>query len=259
MKKFHLIVTDSQKINTSPQIISFDYDETVVSNPKAVIEMVVSDFLQSEDAKEFIDNDFCWNDAVFCVPTELYLNHGLTPTDYTSVGVIVDSDVVLNKTNKTAKCPASAPVETRQGSNVVLYTDGACMGNPGPGGWGAILCCDGKETELSGFEKNSTNNRMEISAALGGLEALKEPSTVTVISDSKYLVDSVEKGWLNNWQRNGWINSSGNDTPNVDLWKRLLIQLLRHKVIFTWVKGHNGHPYNERCDNIAVRQCSGRV
>lgn len=255
MKKFHLIVNNTSETNVFPQIVSFKYDEESLSDPSAAISAAVDDFLQSDEAKEFLDGSFCWNDAVFCIPTALYIKHGLNPSDFTSTGLLVLGSQQLGKDSKKGNSPIAAVVETNTGARVVLYTDGACMGNPGPGGWGAILCCDGKEIELCGSERNTTNNRMELSAALGGLEALQNPAIVTVISDSKYLVDSVEKGWLNNWHRNGWVNSSGNDTPNIDLWKRLLVQLSRHKVVFKWVKGHNGHPYDERCDRLAVNQC----
>lgn len=137
---------------------------------------------------------------------------------------------------------------------VNLYSDGACSGNPGPGGWGAILEFQGKELELSGFEQNTTNNRMELFAVIGGLSALKEPCEVTVYSDSKYTVDSIEKGWLYGWVKKDWHNSQKQPTPNADLWKKLLPLLKLHKVNFVWIKGHDGHPYNERCDRLAVAE-----
>lgn len=137
---------------------------------------------------------------------------------------------------------------------VNLYSDGACSGNPGPGGWGAILEFQGKELELSGFEKNTTNNRMELSAVIFGLKSLKEPCEVTIYSDSKYTVDAIEKGWLYGWAKKGWINSQKQPTPNKDLWEELLPLLKTHKVNFVWIKGHDGHPYNERCDKLAVAE-----
>lgn len=141
--------------------------------------------------------------------------------------------------------------------DVQLYTDGACSGNPGPGGYGAILVCGSAEKELSGGEKATTNNRMELMAAIVGLEALKEPCRVRLVSDSKYLVDAVEKHWLENWQKRGWKKADGKPALNVDLWQRLLVQLERHDVQLCWIKGHAGHPYNERCDRLAVAAYNG--
>lgn len=135
---------------------------------------------------------------------------------------------------------------------IKLYTDGACSGNPGPGGWGAVLRYDEQEKELCGGEKHTTNNRMELTAVIEGLAALKEPCEVEVISDSKYVVDAVEKGWARSWQRNGWKKADKKPALNSDLWQRLLDLLNVHKVSFTWIKGHAGHPENERCDFLAV-------
>ena len=129
---------------------------------------------------------------------------------------------------------------------VEIYTDGACRGNPGPGGWGAILVWQGHEKELSGGEVDTTNNRMELLGAITALEALKEPCRVVLTSDSKYLVDGVTL-WLADWQARGWKK-----VKNPDLWQRLLPMLSRHQVEFVWVKGHDGHPYNERCDKLAT-------
>ncbi len=139
--------------------------------------------------------------------------------------------------------------------HVELFTDGACSGNPGPGGWGAILRYHGVEKELSGGEANTTNNRMELSAAIEGLAALKESCQVTLTSDSKYLTDGVTKGWARSWKRNGWRKADKKPALNADLWDRLLTQLDRHDVKIVWVKGHAGHPENERCDALAVAQC----
>lgn len=137
---------------------------------------------------------------------------------------------------------------------VKLYTDGACSGNPGPGGWGAILRFGEHEKELSGGEAKTTNNRMELSAVIAGLSALKEPCEVEIISDSKYVIDAVTKGWAVKWQKNGWIKPDKKPALNPDLWEKLLGLLARHKVTFTWVKGHAGHPENERCDQLAVAE-----
>lgn len=135
---------------------------------------------------------------------------------------------------------------------VLIFTDGACTGNPGPGGWGAILQYAGRERALSGGEPATTNNRMELLAAIEGLAALKEPCYVVLTSDSKYLVDAVTKGWVYSWQKRGWKRSDGTPALNVDLWERLLPLLEMHVVEFCWVRGHNGHPENERCDRMAV-------
>ena len=136
--------------------------------------------------------------------------------------------------------------------HVDIYTDGACRGNPGKGGWGAILVYGGHEKELSGGEAETTNNRMELMAAISALEALKEPCEVTLTSDSKYMIDSIEKGWARSWQAKGWRKADKSPALNPDLWERLLHLLDVHKVSFVWVRGHNGHPYNERCDALAT-------
>ena len=136
--------------------------------------------------------------------------------------------------------------------HVDIYTDGACRGNPGKGGWGAILVYGGHEKELSGGEEETTNNRMELMAAISALEALKEPCEVTLTSDSKYMIDSIEKGWARSWQAKGWRKADKSPALNPDLWERLLNLLDVHKVSFVWVRGHNGHPYNERCDTLAT-------
>jgi ribonuclease HI len=139
---------------------------------------------------------------------------------------------------------------------VTLYTDGACSGNPGPGGWGAILRYQGTEKELAGSEESTTNNRMELIAILNGLEALKQPCQVEVYSDSRYIVDAINEGWLENWVARSWRKAAkkGRGAPvlNVDLWERLVELLDIHHVKFHWVRGHQGHPENERADRLAV-------
>ena len=137
---------------------------------------------------------------------------------------------------------------------VTIYTDGACSGNPGPGGWGAILEWQGHEKELSGGEASTTNNRMELTAVLTALTLLKEPCTVELFSDSKYVVDAIEKGWLYGWQKKNWIKSDKKPVLNVDLWQQLLPQLARHDVRFHWVKGHAENEKNNRCDQLAVAE-----
>ena len=135
---------------------------------------------------------------------------------------------------------------------VNIYTDGACRGNPGQGGWGAILVYEGIEKELSGGDAETTNNRMELSAVIAALGALKEPCEVTLTTDSQYVVNAIEKGWLTSWQMKGWRKSDRGAVLNVDLWQKLVVLLDKHRVSFVWVKGHNGHPYNERCDKLAT-------
>ncbi len=138
--------------------------------------------------------------------------------------------------------------------HVEIFTDGACSGNPGPGGWGAVLRYGSVEKELSGGEGSTTNNRMELSAVIAALSALKEHCLVTLTTASKYVVDSVTKGWVYGWQKKGWVKSDKKPALNVDLWEQLLPLLERHKVTFIWVKGHAGHPENERCDALAVKE-----
>lgn len=138
--------------------------------------------------------------------------------------------------------------------NVEIYTDGACSGNPGPGGWGAVLIYNGVEKQLSGSEKETTNNRMELCAVITALKALKEPCNVTLTTDSKYVCDAINKGWLNSWQKNSWKKADKKPVLNIDLWQELLPLLDKHRVEFIWVKGHNGHKYNEICDKLAVAE-----
>ena len=133
---------------------------------------------------------------------------------------------------------------------VELYTDGACSGNPGPGGWGAILRFGEVEKELSGGERDTTNNRMELMAVIQGLEALKKPTQVAVYTDSKYVADGATQ-WLHGWKKRGWKNAGKEPVKNSTLWKRLDELLKQHQVTFNWVKGHAGHPENERCDALA--------
>ena len=137
---------------------------------------------------------------------------------------------------------------------VNIYTDGACSGNPSPGGWRAVLVYNGIQKELSGGERETTNNRMELTTVITALEALKEPCEVELTSDSKYVVDAIEKGWLESWRKNGWRKSDKSAVLNRELWERLVPLLARHNVKFCWIKGHAGHPYNERCDALAVAQ-----
>ena len=137
---------------------------------------------------------------------------------------------------------------------IEIFTDGACKGNPGPGGWCAILRYNGVEKMISGGEKDTTNNRMELSAVLFALKALKEPCHITLQSDSKYVLDSLSKGWVYGWQKKGWKKSDGKMALNIDLWEQILPLLKKHEVEFNWIKGHAGHAENERCDAMAVAE-----
>ncbi|MBR7039379.1 MAG: ribonuclease HI [Oscillospiraceae bacterium] len=136
--------------------------------------------------------------------------------------------------------------------HVEIFTDGACSGNPGPGGWGTVLRFGEHEKELSGAEASTTNNRMEMTAVIRGLAALKEPCEVTLTTDSQYVVNSITKGWVYGWKKRGWVKSDKTPALNVDLWEQMLPLLETHKVTFVWVRGHAGHPENERCDRLAV-------
>ena len=133
---------------------------------------------------------------------------------------------------------------------VQIWTDGACLGNPGPGGWGALLRWNGSERELSGSEPDTTNNRMELMAAIQALEALKRPCAVTLTTDSQYVRKGITE-WLSNWKRNGWKTAARKPVKNDDLWRRLDVAVARHQVSWAWVKGHSGHPENERADALA--------
>jgi ribonuclease HI len=135
---------------------------------------------------------------------------------------------------------------------VTIYSDGACSGNPGPGGYGVILSYNGATKELSAGYRRTTNNRMELMGAIVGLEALKESCNVTMVTDSRYVVDGIEKGWARRWKANGWKRNRKEPAINPDLWDRLLVAIDKHSVTFSWVRGHNGHPENERCDEMAV-------
>jgi len=135
-------------------------------------------------------------------------------------------------------------------NTVLIYTDGACSGNPGPGGWGAILHFAGSEKELSGGEAKTTNNRMELTAAISALNALKRSCEVKVYTDSSYVKDGITK-WIHGWKKNGWKTAARKPVKNAELWQQLLDALAKHKVEWHWVKGHAGHPENERADELA--------
>lgn len=140
------------------------------------------------------------------------------------------------------------------GPKVFIYADGACSGNPGPGGWGAVLLCPEQKLEksLSGAEAQTTNNRMELTAVIQALSALKTPCRVRVVTDSRYVVDAFKAGWLANWLRNGWKTANRQPVKNSDLWQALLAATQPHRVEWEWIRGHAGHPENERADALAV-------
>ncbi len=139
--------------------------------------------------------------------------------------------------------------------SVCLYTDGACFGNPGPGGWAAILVWGGHEKELCGAEQQTTNNQMELTAVIKGLEALKQPVSLEIITDSKYVMNGVTD-WMARWKQNGWKTAARKPVANQGLWQRLDQLCGQHKISWQWVKGHSGHPYNERCDQLASQQAA---
>lgn len=137
---------------------------------------------------------------------------------------------------------------------IEIFTDGACSGNPGPGGWGAVLRYKQHEKELSGGEAETTNNRMELTALIAALEQLKEPCEITLCSDSKYVIDGLEKGWAKGWRARGWEKADKSPALNPDLWEKLLNLTEDHVIHYKWIKGHAGHPENERCDRLAVAE-----
>ena len=138
--------------------------------------------------------------------------------------------------------------------SVSIYTDGACSGNPGPGGWGAILRYKEKEKVISGGEANTTNNRMELTAVICAIESLKEPCCIELWSDSKYVIDALEKGWASSWKKNNWKKADKKPALNSDLWEKLLELTAEHEMHYHWVKGHADNEYNNRCDSLAVSE-----
>ncbi len=138
--------------------------------------------------------------------------------------------------------------------HIDIYTDGSCRCNPGPGGWGAVLVYKGIEKELCGGEESTTNNRMELTAVIKALQALKESCDITLTSDSKYVLDALTNGWAESWRAKGWKKSDKSPALNPDLWEILLNEVKKHNITYVWVKGHAGHPYNERCDEMAQNE-----
>ncbi|MDP2877010.1 MAG: ribonuclease HI [Holophaga sp.] len=166
-----------------------------------------------------------------------------------SIGALMDDAAMLGDKKPALEVPSPGSIEH---SVISIFTDGGCSPNPGRGGYGVILSAEGRLKEISGGFRETTNNRAEIFAAIAGLEALRKPgSVVTVYSDSKYLVDGITKGWARKWKRNGWMRTPDEKAKNADLWARLLDACAKHKVTFEWIRGHVGHPQNERCDQLA--------
>ena len=142
---------------------------------------------------------------------------------------------------------------------MTIYSDGGCLGNPGPGGYGVVLIYGGHRRELSGGYRLTTNNRMELLGAIAGLEALKEPCTVTLYTDSQYVVNGISKGWAKRWRQNGWMRNKEEKALNADLWERLLALCDRHQATFVWVRGHAGNEENERCDTLSKAAAQGKA
>lgn len=165
------------------------------------------------------------------------------------------------RSKKTGQRPTPrrtmVPPDSLEGQ-IVIYTDGSSLGNPGPGGYGVVITSDAESREFSGGFRRTTNNRMELLACIVGLEQLETPSAAAVYSDSRYVVDGITKGWAKKWRRNGWRKSTGDKALNIDLWERLLLLCERHDVTFVWVKGHAGNPGNERCDQLATQAAAQR-
>ena len=158
-------------------------------------------------------------------------------------------DIKSNSIKKPKRMKKQIPVSNR--NSIIIYTDGGCINNPGPGGYGVVILNGKSRKELSAGYRLTTNNRMELMACIVGLQSLKAPSSVTVHSDSKYVVDGISKGWAKNWQTNNWMRPNNRQAENVDLWEQLLTLCEKHQIEFFWVKGHAGNPENERCDQLA--------
>lgn len=199
--------------------------------------------------------EFCESVVEETTQTEYFFctrngNKSVSPQDFCSFGA-------LKNKGASEQEGSSAKFSKQSSGKVDIYTDGACKGNPGPGGWGSILVLNGgSEIVLGNGHPNTTNNRMELTAVIEALKILEEPCEVTLTTDSKYVVDAITKRWVYNWKMNGWKKGDGKLALNVDLWEQLLPLLEKHKVSFVWVKGHAGHPYNERCDSIACKNAA---
>ena len=175
----------------------------------------------------------------------------IVPDKRSNIKITTVEDLAVVETLLKHSENQSPPAVTPTDGRVLIYTDGACSGNPGPGGYGVVLQYGNHRKELSGGEPATTNNRMEIMGVIKGLETLKEPCEVAIYSDSRYVVDAIEKGWAVRWRQNNWMRNKKEPALNPDLWETLLVLLQKHKVTFHWVKGHAGHLENERCDELA--------
>jgi len=178
----------------------------------------------------------------------------VVPSEKRNIKITTSEDLVVAEAMLAKSSPPTSPE-----GNVTIYTDGACSGNPGPGGYGVVLIFGEHRKEISGGEPQTTNNRMEIMGVIAGLEALTKPCNVDLYSDSRYVVDAIEKGWVKRWRENNWMRNKKDAALNVDLWERMLPLLEKHTVAFHWVKGHAGHPENERCDQLAREQIGAEV
>jgi ribonuclease HI len=166
-----------------------------------------------------------------------------------------DSNQLTSQGSKKSTAARKAE-KSRDFTSVTLTTDGACRGNPGPGGWASLLVSGSHEKLLSGSERDTTNNRMELRAVIAGLATLKRRCQVEIVTDSRYVMDAFAKGWIEKWVDNGWLTADGNEVKNQDLWQELLELIEKHSIRWTWVKGHNGHPDNERVDSEARKQAA---
>ena len=176
-------------------------------------------------------------------------NRGLITKEIAALDPFADR---CEKDAEDVSCDSFEVIKKPTHGGVSIYTDGACSGNPGPGGWGAVIISDGVEHELSGSNPSTTNNRMELTAVISALQAIESQDNIKLMSDSKYVCSAINNGWLDNWVKNGWKTASKKPVLNKDLWEELLVLLRDRKVDFSWVKGHHGNKYNERCDALAT-------
>jgi len=267
-----VLIHDGCRPFVTQKIIS-DVIEAVVAHGAAVASVPVTDTIKQADNSGFVtatpNRALLWQAqtpqgftydvvrrAYTHAATEGFLSQATDDSvlaEYIGEQVFIvpssPANIKITNPEDFASAPAFLPEKSMK--EIKIYTDGACSGNPGPGGYGAILVHGEHRKEISGGDPQTTNNRMELMGVIKGLEMLKKPCEVEVYTDSRYIVDSVEKGWVYNWQKKKWMRTKTEPTPNADLWQELLALLAKHKVTFHWVKGHAGHPENERCDELA--------
>ena len=202
----------------------------------------------------FIENNY--QNAEYCINWIKNLNYNYR-FNIKILGEVTKEDLTLNSDLLKQLLNFDESIkENKQANHVTIYTDGACSGNPGAGGWGAILMGNGKKKELSGYDPETTNNKMELTAVIKALEALKSSCTVDLYSDSAYVVNAINQNWLDNWKKNNWIGSDKKPVKNIELWKGLDFLLSIHSVTFIKVKGHSDNEYNNRCDELATGEIS---